>query len=256
MMSNMSLIGSAEPKRTQPKRISYLRPKSVPFPKDIARLHAQAKPKSKPKTQPKTRVNPKPKVKANPKPKTQPKTRATSKPKAKARATSKTRATPKPKIDTKIIPSATRTKVWRKWCGNVMDGKCFCCEKDIFYEKWHCGHIIARNKGGSIEEENLRPTCIDCNLGMGTMHLYEWIMMNRLPGVRHLSLSDPVVKFQLTVVEATVKTGEKIDWLEEHKHLTKTSANGYRRRIISKRSDTIRRTEVMEEVAEKYQSFQ
>ncbi len=125
------------------------------------------------------------------------------------------------KKESGTIPSDTRSKVWRQWCGNLMDGRCFCCENEITYEKWHCGHITARAKGGGIEPENLRPTCHTCNLSMGTMNMYEYIILNRMPGVRRLSPSDPTVKFYLKAVEAIIRTGKKIDWLENQGHLTK-----------------------------------
>ena len=148
------------------------------------------------------------------------------------------------------IPAMTRSQVWRKWCGNVMDGRCFCCDNEILYEKWHCGHIISREHGGDVSAENLRPTCKDCNLGMGTMHMYEWIMMNRLSGYRHLDPNDSVVRHNLAIVQATAKTAEKIEWLEINKHITRTQANGYRRRIVSKRSDVESRVKLMEEISD------
>lgn len=157
------------------------------------------------------------------------------------------------KDESKIIPGEIRSKVWRKWCGNVIDGKCFCCDKSISFEKWHCGHILARARGGSIDPENLRPTCLKCNLGMGTMHMYEFIILNEMTGVKYLSLKDPTVIFYKKAVDALIRTGEKIDWLEQN-GLGKTKANEYRKKIISKRSTTVKRIEKMEEISSIYNS--
>ncbi len=83
---------------------------------------------------------------------------------------------------------------------------------------------------------------------MGTMHMYEYIILNRMPGVRYLTPSDPNVKLHLKTVEATIESGRKIDLLESKGLLTKTKANEYRKKIVSKRAATVRRVEVMEEV--------
>jgi hypothetical protein len=149
---------------------------------------------------------------------------------------------------TKAIPSDVRFKVWRLWCGDSMNGHCFCCNEIIIFEKWHCGHIEARAKGGSVEAENLRPTCLKCNLGMGTMHMYEYIILNRLHRINYLTLADPNIKYYVTVVESVIKTGEKINWLEMNNHLNKTQANRYRKKIISKKLTLEDRVSIMEEV--------
>ena len=230
-------------KHTAPKyavKRSTHRPKSLPAPKPKSQSKSQPKPKAQSKSRPKTQPKAQPKAQPKSRPKTQPKAQPKSRPKTQPKA--------QPKAQPKGIPVLTRNKVWREWCGNVMDGRCFCCEESIGYEKWHCGHVIARERGGSVDAENLRPTCTDCNLGMGTLHMYEWILMNRLPGYRHLDHRDPIVRYNLSIVEAAAKTGGRIEWLEENGHMTRTVANNYRRRIVSKRSDTRERVNVMEEV--------
>lgn len=150
--------------------------------------------------------------------------------------------------DTKPIPKETRSKVWRKWCGNTLDGVCYCCDSIIQYEKWHCGHIQARYKGGTVDEENLRPVCIKCNLDMKTLHMYEYMIFNRLPGCRKLPQDDEIVKIYIDIVKAIIKTQDKLDDLEKDKKITKTKANEYRKKIISKKSPTEMRIQTMKEV--------
>ena len=229
---------TAHPKPAHPKR-RMTRPKSLPAPKPKSSTVQQKPKSSQPKRYQPKQSQPKPTIRQKPKPSQQ-------KPKSSQQ---------KPKSSQQSIPALTRNKVWREWCGNVMDGKCFCCEETIGYEKWHCGHVVARERGGSVEPDNLRPTCSDCNLGMGTLHMYEWILMNRLPGYRHLDPKDPIVRHNFEIVQAAAKTGERIQWLEQNGYITKTAANTYRRKIVSKRSDTRSRIQVMEEITDLYRKI-
>ena len=255
--STASSSGSHKPK-------SYLkstqsRPKSVPYHgvqmKQPPKQQTKQPPKQQTKQQTKQQMKQQPKQQMKQQPPKQQTKQQPPKQQMKQQPKQQTKQQqPKQQMNSKnqSIPALTRSQVWRKWCGNLMDGNCFCCDETIKYEKWHCGHVIAREHGGSVDSDNLRPTCTKCNLGMGTLHMYEWILMNRLSGYRHLDPSDAVVKRNFTIVQATAKTAEKISWLEDNGHLTKTQANGYRRRIVSKRSNIETRIEIMEEISEKY----
>lgn len=75
----------------------------------------------------------------------------------------------------KTIPKTIRNQVWRKHCGDMLDGKCFCCRQNIIYECWEAGHIIAESKGGKTTTDNLRPLCIPCNRSMGNMNMFDFI---------------------------------------------------------------------------------
>ena len=75
----------------------------------------------------------------------------------------------------KTIPKTIRNQVWRKHCGNMLDGKCFCCHQNIAYECWEAGHIIAESKGGKTTTDNLRPLCIPCNRSMGQMNMFDFM---------------------------------------------------------------------------------
>lgn len=66
--------------------------------------------------------------------------------------------------------------------------RCFCCgisleEKSI----WHRGHVVARKYGGTAKIHNLRPVCVECNLDMKCLHMFEYIIeRNFSHGVRNI----------------------------------------------------------------------
>lgn len=76
------------------------------------------------------------------------------------------------------IPKHVREIVWKKNIGKRWKGKCFvpwCDNKFTVLSSWHVGHNIPESKGGSLEINNLKPICSDCNLGMGNRYtINEW----------------------------------------------------------------------------------
>ena len=72
----------------------------------------------------------------------------------------------------RITPALKRV-VWEKYIGFKFElYKCVCCcEKIITRNSFHCGHVISRNDGGSLQLNNLRPICQTCNLMMGTTNM-------------------------------------------------------------------------------------
>jgi 5-methylcytosine-specific restriction endonuclease McrA len=74
----------------------------------------------------------------------------------------------------KAISKDLREKVWLKYMGNRVQGKCYCCRiKPIHYTDFYVGHDKAVAVGGSNHITNLRPICRSCNLGMKTKSI-EW----------------------------------------------------------------------------------
>lgn len=86
---------------------------------------------------------------------------------------------PKPKR--KKIPKKTKLLVWQKINNNDV-GVCYCCGDGLHKKNMHIAHIVPHSKGGTIEVTNLVPTCMNCNLRMGTVNLYEFIKVNKLKG--------------------------------------------------------------------------
>lgn len=74
------------------------------------------------------------------------------------------------------IPKEIRGLVWRKRNGENLRGECYCCEEELAFENFECGHVVARCLGGGIVVDNLEPICKKCNLDMRTMNLEEYKM--------------------------------------------------------------------------------
>jgi hypothetical protein len=84
----------------------------------------------------------------------------------------------KVKITTKkSIPVTLKRKVWNKYIGEeIGKATCLCCKLSTITQlSFHCGHIIAESKGGTLKMENLKPICQSCNSSMGTMDMDEYM---------------------------------------------------------------------------------
>lgn len=80
------------------------------------------------------------------------------------------------------IPKALRNQVWVQYNGPVFRKKCYIkwCTNTIDVFNFHVGHNIPHSKGGSIEIQNLRPICAQCNLSMSDNYtIDDW---NKLGG--------------------------------------------------------------------------
>lgn len=75
------------------------------------------------------------------------------------------------------IPAAIKTLVWNKWVGEKeAEAGCYACRvTTISMRHFHCSHIVSEKHGGGLTIDNLRPTCANCNLSMGTMNMNEYI---------------------------------------------------------------------------------
>ena len=139
-------------------------------------------------------------------------------------------------------------EVWRKWANSKMDGECFSCCNSIKIEKWHCGHILPYVRGGLNESVNLRPVCVKCNLGMSSMHMYEYIIKNKLLGLKHLPKNDPIVKKYTMMNEAVIVCEEKINYLYCYQVYNRIEMNDLKNKIISKRLTDQERIVIMEKI--------
>lgn len=111
----------------------------------------------------------------------------TSKPKQVQKSLPKKSQTIKKKQNGKqSIPKTVRNQVWRRFCGNHLDAKCFCCDQYLAYESWEAGHVMSEAKGGKTVVENLRPICLPCNRSMGTKHMYDFMKEYQLAGLKNI----------------------------------------------------------------------
>lgn len=80
------------------------------------------------------------------------------------------------------IPAAVKRIVWNKYIGETIGKtKCLCCKvTEITQLSFHCGHVIAEANGGSLEINNLRPICQNCNSSMRTMNMDDFIAKYKL----------------------------------------------------------------------------
>ena len=87
-------------------------------------------------------------------------------------------------IRKKTIPKRVRELVWKTNIGENFKGKCYIswCDNILtVMSAWHVGHNNPESKGGSIDINNLKPICSECNLGMGNRHtIDEWSHMYNL----------------------------------------------------------------------------
>lgn len=121
-------------------------------------------------------------------------------------ATIDTTTTPPAKVTRIPIPRAVRSAVWRRWCGNSLDGKCFCCQKTIDYDHFECGHIVSASHGGADDPNNYRPICHDCNSwagGMSNANMYEYMITHNTVGVQQLDPQQPEVLAAKIMVRLT-----------------------------------------------------
>jgi 5-methylcytosine-specific restriction endonuclease McrA len=71
------------------------------------------------------------------------------------------------------ISKKLKHEVWVHWFKDAETSVCG-CGTAITEEENHCGHIVARAKGGRTAVENLRPICASCNLRMKTRNLNDY----------------------------------------------------------------------------------
>lgn len=74
------------------------------------------------------------------------------------------------------IPKKIREETWYTHNGyDSMNGVCFCCEGEIRFTSWECGHIISDANGGPTNVSNLVPLCFECNRSMGKKDMREYM---------------------------------------------------------------------------------
>ena len=76
----------------------------------------------------------------------------------------------------KKTPANIRQTVWNIYIGeDIGKVKCpLCQQNDIRPFQFHCGHVIARSHGGSLDVSNLRPICSICNHSMYNHNMIEF----------------------------------------------------------------------------------
>ena len=101
----------------------------------------------------------------------------------------------------KKISPEMRFKVWEKYVGNNIRGKCFCCwSADITpftsYKTFQAGHIKSEYNGGDISIENLLPICKICNVHMNTTNWDDYVNSIKIyrPRLYGGDIPEPTIK--------------------------------------------------------------
>ena len=79
------------------------------------------------------------------------------------------------------IPIALRQACWVRQFGETYQHKCFVdwCHRKISCFDFEVGHNLPESKGGTLDLDNLRPICRQCNIGMGnTYTIDQWRLLN------------------------------------------------------------------------------
>lgn len=88
-----------------------------------------------------------------------------------------------------FISHASNSQGIRAPIGNlkqqIKQDNCFACLVKID-EEWECGHILSVEHGGLTVFINLKCLCKKCNRSMSSMHLYEYMLRNKLPGIPNI----------------------------------------------------------------------
>jgi 5-methylcytosine-specific restriction endonuclease McrA len=77
--------------------------------------------------------------------------------------------------DTMKYNKKTRTRCCEYFL-NKYNGKCCYCGDKVTLKTAHLDHFIAKSHDGGNEEENIRLSCIDCNLRKHCLSPYEWLL--------------------------------------------------------------------------------
>lgn len=94
------------------------------------------------------------------------------------------------------IPATVRNSVWEIYNGPNSISKCFCCDvESISKANFVCGHILAENKNGTVDLENLVPLCSSCNLSMGTQHMFEFMKKYKMLGLKNFTENGVPIKY-------------------------------------------------------------
>ena len=81
-------------------------------------------------------------------------------------------------IPRRKLDGGERCTLWEKYCGEIYNGHCFCCNKaNITPFNFHCGHVEAHSNGGSDTLDNFRPLCVNCNLSMRAQNMEQYMKM-------------------------------------------------------------------------------
>lgn len=120
-------------------------------------------------------------------------------------------------IKKETIPKRIRELVWTTHNTEVFSNKCYVswCDNIINVFNFQVGHDIPESKGGTLDIDNLKPICGNCNLSMSNNYsIKEWsnlIKINKNISNNNTPINDNIIIRPETVVNKdTVITPETV----------------------------------------------
>lgn len=147
------------------------------------------------------------------------------------------------------IPKAIRSNVWEKHFGKNTNGACFCCCNDIDRNQWHAGHVKSYHEGGADTMNNLKPLCVDCNLSMTSLHLYEYMLKHQTDGVKNLPIDKDFI-FYSGLIKISNEARVKLEKLWNERKINKKEVDHYISLIFSSKNSLESRIKALNEVKE------
>jgi hypothetical protein len=86
------------------------------------------------------------------------------------------------------IPKRIRELVWTTNNGETFTHKCFVswCDNNINVFNFQVGHDIPESKGGTLDINNLKPICSNCNLSMSNKYtIKEWSQLINIDNLKN-----------------------------------------------------------------------
>ena len=145
----------------------------------------------------------------------------------------------------KKISPELRFNIWKKYVGNNITSKCFCCyDKEITpftsYKSFQAGHIKSEYNGGSLELDNLLPICGSCNRRMGIQHWDDFVYLNNYPIRVHGKNINPSYIFAAKLIQKMYKKYKTTYKKRKRRRKRRKKMKNYMKHTMSSLSKKIR----------------
>ena len=80
---------------------------------------------------------------------------------------------------------------------------------------------------------------------MGIMHMYEYILLNDLPGKKNLPANDPFLPLIHHMVSLVKQTERQLDNLCKGGYMSETEKNDYKKLLVNNKKDLQQRFSIM-----------
>jgi len=144
-------------------------------------------------------------------------------------------------IKKETIPKRIRELVWTTHNTEVFSNKCYVswCDNIINVFNFQVGHDIPESKGGTLDIDNLKPICGNCNLSMSNNYsIKEWsnlIKNNKTISDNNNLINDnPIIRPETLINKNTVITPDIIDYPEPYETIELQRQNSFLNTICNR----------------------